>query len=290
MSTSHTPFPAPLNGPLVGPGSQPADEDGGELEYMQMPSGMMTFEAPDLPEPEDTEGLATGLAALEAVLDLLKAHKTNVSGYRVDLDQLDAANIDLVNQVLGEGEVSVIAGSHVQAQESVLAGVWRVHRTAAAGNSKASYIEVGAFPTEVLDHAFTGSKQVVAMPEEVAAENIFNAPPLIAEINEHVAKSEQASGPHVINLSLLPHTEEDLTFLTTSLERGDVTILSRGYGNCRISSTGTHNTWWVQFYNSQDSLILNTIEIIAVPEVACAAAEDIDDSAARLDEILEIYR
>ena len=67
-------------------------------------------------------------------------------------------------------------------------------------------------------------------------------------------------------------------------------ILSRGYGNCRISSTATRNVWWVQFFNSQETLILNTIEICEVPEVACAAQEDIDESAERLDEILAVYR
>jgi rubredoxin len=59
-------------------------------------------------------------------------------------------------------------------------------------------------------------------------------------------------------------------------------ILSRGYVNCRITSTATRNVWWVQYFNSQETLILNTIEISGVPEVACAAQEDIDDSAQRL--------
>jgi hydrogenase-1 operon protein HyaF len=48
--------------------------------------------------------------------------------------------------------------------------------------------------------------------------------------------------------------------------------------------------WWVKFYNSEDALILNTIEIVDVPEVARAAAEDLADSAERLKEILEIYQ
>ena len=290
MSTIEPPFQMPLSGPLVGPGSQPADADGGELEYMQMPSGMMTFAAPDLPEPEETDGLSSGLAALEAVLALLKSEETLASLNRVSLDHLDAANMDLINQVLGEGEVSVIAGAHTQAQEAVLAGVWRVHRAADGQNAGTAYVEVGAFPSAVLDDVFTRAAQTVTLPQTGTAENVFNAPPLIAEINEHVAKSADAAGPHVINLSLLPHTEADLAFLTGGLQRGDVTILSRGYGNCRITSTGTLNTWWVQYYNSQDSLILNTIEIVKVPEVACAAAEDLADSATRLDEILEIYR
>ena len=93
-----------------------------------------------------------------------------------------------------------------------------------------------------------------------------------------------------INLSLLPHTEEDLVYLNDVLGRGTLTVLSRGYGNCRIMATATRNVWWVQFYNSQDAMILNTIEITPVPEVACASPEDIADSATRLDEILEIYR
>jgi hydrogenase-1 operon protein HyaF len=94
---------------------------------------------------------------------------------------------------------------------------------------------------------------------------------------------------HVVNLSLLPHTEDDLAWLDAALGEGAVTILSRGYGNCRITSTGVANVWWVQYFNSQDTLILNTIEVSRVPNVACAAAEDLEDSAQRLREILEVY-
>ncbi len=100
---------------------------------------------------------------------------------------------------------------------------------------------------------------------------------------------EAGRGPHIINLSLLPHTEEDLAFLEHVLGRGNLIILSRGYGNCRIHATGTRDTWWVRYYNSQDTLILNSIEISPVPEVALAAAEDIADSVERLAEILAIY-
>lgn len=289
MSTINDPFGGGMTGPLVGPGSQPQDEDGGVLEYMQMPAGMMTFEAPDLPEPEDTEGLSAGLGVMELLVGLLKGYDPAGPARRLDLGHLDPANLDLVNQALGEGEVSVIGGAYLQAQESVLAGVWRVRRTADGENPAADYVEVGSFPAEILGAAFETAQDAVVMPETLGP-NIFNAPPLVPEINEHVAKVGGAAGPHVINLSLLPHTEEDLAFLAERVGRGDTTILSRGYGNCRITSTGTKNTWWVQFYNSQDTLILNSIEIVRVPEVACAAPEDIADSAERLEEILEVYR
>jgi hydrogenase-1 operon protein HyaF len=276
-------------GAMVGPGSQPADEDGGVLDYMSMPSGMMTFSTPNLPEAEDTEDLATGKAALEHLLQLLEGYDPSAPAGRADFSKLDAANLELVNQVLGEGEVSVIGGAALQAQEAVLAGVWRVREADADGRLVADYAEVSPFPEAVLTKAFDRAQAQIAMPDRFGP-NIFNAPPLLPEINDYVARSDEATLPHVINLSLLPHTEEDLGLLNDLLGRGEITILSRGYGNCRITATVTKNAWWVQFYNSQDTLILNTIEICRIPEVACAAPEDIADSADRLNEILEVYR
>jgi hydrogenase-1 operon protein HyaF len=71
---------------------------------------------------------------------------------------------------------------------------------------------------------------------------------------------------------------------------GPVTILSRGYGNCRITATATTNVWRVKYFNARDAMILNTIEVVDVPAVALASQDDIDDSAERLDEILQVYR
>jgi hydrogenase-1 operon protein HyaF len=39
----------------------------------------------------------------------------------------------------------------------------------------------------------------------------------------------------------------------------------------------------VQYFNSSDALILNSIEVIGIPAVACAADDDIAESAQRLD-------
>ena len=275
---------------LVGPTSQPGEDDGAALDLFPMPSGMMTFSVPNIPEPEETAGLEGGIAVLERVLEMLRnfdAAAPESAG--VDLAGLDPASLDLVNQVLGEGEVSIIGGARFQAQEAVLAGVWRVRETGETGSVIRDTVEVGLFPHAIAASAFSGARGHVAMPERLGP-NIFNAPPLVAEIDEHLDNAGNGAGPHVINLSLLPHTEEDLTFLNDLLGRGGLTILSRGYGNCRITATATRNVWWVQYYNSQDSLILNSIEITGVPVVACASLEDIADSADRLNEILEIYR
>ena len=103
---------------------------------------------------------------------------------------------------------------------------------------------------------------------------------------EDKSATHDGDAPHVVNLTLLPHTEEDLAWLDTALGLGSVDILSRGYGNCRVTATALHNVWRVQFFNSMDTLILDTFEVTPLPEVALAAPEDLTDSAERVAEVL----
>ena len=86
--------------------------------------------------------------------------------------------------------------------------------------------------------------------------------------------------------SLLPMTPEDLAWLAQALGDGPVTILSRGYGNCRITATAVPHVFWVKYFNAMDQLILDTLEVVDVPEAALAAKEDLEDSTARLEEWL----
>ena len=119
---------------------------------------------------------------------------------------------------------------------------------------------------------------------------VQNAPALLAELADKVKSYQAGNQGETINLTLLPLTEMDVMLLGERLGVGPLTILSRGYGNCRIGSTAKENVWWIKYYNSQDVLILNTIEIVDIPQVTCAAPEDIEDSYTRLNEILELYR
>jgi hydrogenase-1 operon protein HyaF len=91
---------------------------------------------------------------------------------------------------------------------------------------------------------------------------------------------------HVVNLTLLPVTPEDIGFLDHHLGTGRVLMLSRGYGNCRISNTRLPNCWRVVYYNSMDKVILNTVEVVDMPEVAMAAPEDLRDSHERLADVM----
>jgi hydrogenase-1 operon protein HyaF len=271
---------------LVGPGTQPRDEDGAELDYMEMPKSMRTYAMPAVPEPDEVEDIAAALAILTEVRDGL-ASGTTAS---FDLGGLDRQNRAFVDQILGEGEVSIVAGATVQAQESVLAGVWRVHELDAAGRLQRDTIEVSSFPNRVLDVAQQGTAPALVPHDGPLPAMVYNAPALVTEMADRLAAWQPGAAAHVINLSLLPLSDEDVGFLDARLGPGSVTILSRGYGNCRISSTGTRNGWYVRYFNSREAVILNTVEITGIPSVACAAPEDLEDSAQRLGEILDVYR
>lgn len=275
---------------IVGPGSQAAEPDIGDFEYMEMPKSMVTFAMPDVPEPEDTTGMEEGKAVLDEVLKALQTYKVGTPAVVFNLEALDPTNLGLINQIVGEGEVAIISGPNLQAQESVLAGVWRVHHLDETGQLIRDTIEVGDYPSSIRRQTFEAAKPRVTPIDEVLPEGVFNAPPVLVEIDDKAKSYQAGTETHAINLTLLPQTEADQIYIQEKLGSGATTILSRGYGNCRISSTGTKNVWWVQYYNSQDSLILNSIEIVDIPEVAIAAQEDIEESADRLHEILEVYR
>ncbi len=276
--------------PFTGPGSQPEDGDAA-FDFMEMPKDMRTYAAPALPEPDEVSGIGPALAILWQVQKAAAAAGGNAKAAATfDLTELDAGNRVFVDQALGEGEVSIIAGGTVQVQESVLAGIWRVHETDVTGALKRDYIEVGAFPGLVMAAAHDGTLETMRPHKGPLPVGVLNAPALVTELDDKLACFHPAKPAHVINLTLLPQTEEDLAFLEERLGPGTVTILSRGYGNCRITSTSTRNAWWVRYFNSRDAIVLNTIEVVDVPGVACAAPEDLADSAGRLAEILEVYR
>ena len=278
------PFPIPVVGmpQTLGPGSQQEDES---LDYLPMPHDMHTYRAPILPEPEDVAECGAARAWLARLRDAARDGAIDGAPVGLDLAGLAEADRRLIDQVLGEGEVSAqVTGAHgtLAIQESVFAGVWRLRGRDGDGQVFADRVEVGAVPEPVRLAALAGAP--VPRPAALAP-GVVNAPALLAEIAEQAARARQ--GSHVINLSLLPFGPEDAAWLDQCLGRGPVTLLSRGYGNCRITATGIARVWWVQYFNSQDVLILNTLEIVDVPEVACAAAEDLADSAERLTEVLD---
>jgi len=113
----------------------------------------------------------------------------------------------------------------------------------------------------------------------------MNSPSVLREIGARM-RLRRGARAHVVNLTLLPLTPDDHAVLEAALPAGPVALMSRGFGNCRITSTLARDVWRVQYFNSMSTLILNTIEVVDVPEVALAAVEDLADSRVRLAELV----
>ncbi|MCK6424127.1 MAG: hydrogenase expression/formation protein [Burkholderiaceae bacterium] len=294
MNLPFDPKPFPIPVVALGAGSQ-ADEDG--LDYLSMPQGMATFQAPPLPEPEELAGHEPVVQLLREVLARLQARLRGEAVAPVPLEGLSAADLTLLAQLLGEGEVSaqVLAEpgapgrrdlrARVRVQESVFAGVWRVVEQLDDGSTR-DQIEVGPAPA-VLRLAAREDAAPAAAPLQPLPPGVLNAPAVLAELAEHRRHWRSGRRAEVVNLSLLPVSPEDIAYIDHQLGTGRVVILSRGYGNCRITDTRVDHTWRVVYYNSQDAVILNSVEVVDLPEVACAAAEDLADSAERLAEVLQ---
>ncbi len=277
-------FPIPVV--AIGPGSQETDDD--DFHYMEMPKEMSTFRMPGLPDPELARAAPEARSVLRWLAETTAAWPEIGGPSTLDVGGLDAANREILDQVLGEGEVSIIVSGgeyDLRIQESVFAGVWRL-RVVGPGNAvERDLVEVGPIPQSVLVAA--GERAEPRVPELPLPEDAFSAPPILAEVADRAASREAGDPTHVINLSLLPLSPADGRHLGEVLAAGPVRILSRGYGSCRITSTIVRDTWWVQYVNGYGKPMVESIEITDVPEVAIASREDIADSASRVAEALE---
>jgi len=275
--------PFPISVVAVGPGSQ--DEEG--PAYLPMPKGMETFSAPRLPESATQEVLAQAAALLTEFVDAAEVQGFAHGPVR-DLTGLEPAVHDTINQSLGFGEVSAFTTgeAHWRVQETAFAGIWRVLKVSDEGRIVIDRLETGAIPRVLLDVMKQTAQ--AGLPAPTYPEGTMNSPALVEEIRQRASSYQAGQSVHVINLTLLPVSEADLDTLYHWLGHREVSILSRGYGNCRITSTRLKNVWWVQYFNSMDTLILNSIEIVDMPEVALASPEDFTDSIERLREYLDV--
>lgn len=265
--------------PLASPFDHP------ECGYLAMLRGMHTFRQPSLYAREQADS-----AADQALLaEIAEQLGSGLPEGRWDLRGLDTASRRFVGEVLGRGEIGIRVAAppeKLEVDESVFAGLWTIRRYQ-AGRLVENYLESGPLPRAV--HEWAGRLTHgagPALPAEFPA-GIMNAPAVLAEI---AAKSQnyRPGRDSVVNLSLLPMTPEDVRLVADVLGLAGLSLVSKGYGDCRIRLTRVPHVWWVQYFNASGQLILNTLEITAMPTVALAAAEDLTDSAARLAETLAV--
>ena len=249
--------------------------------------------SPFLATPSAEEMIRRCRAASELLPRLVEAlavQTADARGRLFDVTDFGADDLKVLGEVLGEGEVAGVAalahGVTAQIQESVMAGLWRVRFTDALGQPLADYVEVGALPEAVREACRVGGTDIAIGAPPPDAMNVM---PVLAEIREHLLTHKPGDPAHVINFSLFPMTPTDMAFLQATLGEGPVRLVSRGYGYCRVVSTAARNVWSVQFTNTMDTVLLDTLEICDAPAVVLAADEDFRDSSIRLGEIEEAY-
>lgn len=249
---------------------------------------------PLAPQPASRRDRAIAADLLDRLLDEMRAGGFDeIRGARLAISDVDAAARRALNDSLGQGEVSAIvrepagtSGWHVQ--ESAFCGVWRVQRVAAGASVVEDLIEVNDMPHAVRRGA--GRAGAARLQPAPLPPGVMNAPGVLHEIREHARRCAPGQPAHVINLSHLPLNEADHAALAEALGGGTVTILARGFGNCRITSTTAPGVWRVQYFNSMSTLILDTVEVVDIPEAALANADDFADSRERLAELVAWLR
>lgn len=274
-------FPIPVVSyrPNIGPGSQPLEDE--VLITLDVPNDVHAFRPPVTELDAPPEVAAAALTFLHQLLAALRTTPFSpMQAVRFSLLDFVPAVRDEINELLGEGEVSVLTAGSLRAQETAFTGIWRIR------GDGVDDVEASAFPLALRAVALARecpAESVVKSAVEPPAE-LMNAPALYHEIRSLSALWRVGRAAHAINLSLLPATPDDLAWLDEQLGRISFSILSRGFGNCRITATALPFVWWVQYFNNMEKLILNSIEIVDLPAVALAAAEDYAETIVRLDE------
>lgn len=263
------------------------DPDEG-LEFMPMPREMSTFEMPRTPEPGPGRDVA---GAQQVLATFATAFARWLDGGdempAMDLAGLSPQVLQVLNETLGEGEVSAIVGDGqaLRVQETVFSGVWREQHFDTDGLLRHDFLLATPVPPVLRQLAEQATE--TRLRERALPPGAMNVPALVSELQEAMDQCDEDTPPHVVNLTLMPLSPEDNAHLDALLDGGTVVILSRGFGNCRISSTAARHVWRVQYFNNMQTLILNTLEVVALPEAALAAVDDLRDSQGRLQELVD---
>ncbi|MDR3504731.1 MAG: hydrogenase expression/formation protein [Acidocella sp.] len=250
-------------------------------DYLPMPSSVAQYVPPLL--PDDAELREAGEIWLDRIEQALTVYKPGAPQV-LDLREATPAALRFLREVLGSGEVSALAMGKpdLQVEETIFAGLWRVR------GEGVDYLEVGDVPQVLRQRA---AAPAMALPDpETIPDDVINAPHVLAEIVARSAHFLATGERHNFNLDLVPMSDADLSWLVRTLGEGDVVIISAGYGSCRIRSTHLAATWWVQFSNASNQLILNSLDVAEIPAVACAALDDIADSAKRIRAVRGVYQ
>jgi hydrogenase-1 operon protein HyaF len=120
---------------------------------------------------------------------------------------------------------------------------------------------------------------VQAGPAQAEDELTEMAQALLRELADHLESIAQEGGRHVVELTNLPITPQDIILLDRMLGTGEVTATVHASGDTEIRETHFPGLWWVRYLGSEGNLITQQLEIAATPLILEAHADDMRASA-----------
>ena len=102
-----------------------------------------------------------------------------------------------------------------------------------------------------------------------------NAWPLMTEILEMVRRLLETGESTAIDLSALPLTPADKTWLKERLGMGQIRVQLEAEGLSSLDETACPGVWWVTHRDTRDRLLSEFIEIAFVPELVHAHPDDV---------------
>jgi hydrogenase-1 operon protein HyaF len=89
-----------------------------------------------------------------------------------------------------------------------------------------------------------------------------------------------------IDLHGLPLTVADYEVLRTTLGDGEVHAHINVIGKTEVRETLYPGVWWLTYYNMEEDIVADLLEVTSIPEILKAPAEDVREGLVRLGDLL----
>lgn len=113
-----------------------------------------------------------------------------------------------------------------------------------------------------------------------------NARALLRELENHLQRLIETGESARIDLGSLPLNSADYELLELVLGHGEVIATVDSLGVSEISDTAIPGIWRIEYYNSEEALVAEFVEITRCPELLLTQPEEMKDGLSLLHEAI----